>query len=168
MGDDTMYPPDPPRAGVAALIFSGDELLMIKRKGSHGAGTWSVPGGWMDFGESPDQSVKREVKEEVNLDVRPLRFLHATNWVFYADKVQSVCLWWLCQPIAPGYYDGIRNNEPDKIETMCWIPYREVEDGTIEGAVLFPHLALFIEEFTASIPVPGLQAVHEILRRRDW
>jgi ADP-ribose pyrophosphatase YjhB (NUDIX family) len=38
-------------------------------------GLWTLPGGWVDVGESPSESVEREVKEESGFDVRAVRLL---------------------------------------------------------------------------------------------
>ena len=58
-------------AGVAAMVVrpfnGGDHLLMIRRKGKHAAGLLSCPGGWIDYGESPEQAALRELNEEVGL-----------------------------------------------------------------------------------------------------
>lgn len=53
----------------AALIFNGRKLLLIKRTKEPWAGLWHFPGGHVDFGELPQESVVRELKEEAGLDV---------------------------------------------------------------------------------------------------
>ena len=45
-------------------------------------GTYALPGGHLDFGESFEQCAAREVKEETGLNVQDVRFLTATNTVF--------------------------------------------------------------------------------------
>ena len=38
--------------GTACIVRGvNDSILLLKRKGAHGAGTWSVPGGWVEAGE---------------------------------------------------------------------------------------------------------------------
>jgi 8-oxo-dGTP diphosphatase len=54
-----------PKVGVAILITEDDRVLLMKRKGIHGTGTWSTPGGHLDFGDTPEQCAARETKEEV-------------------------------------------------------------------------------------------------------
>jgi 8-oxo-dGTP diphosphatase len=67
------------RVGVAVLIIRDDRVLLIKRSGSHGAGTWATPGGHLDFGEMPEQCGVREAREETGLEVADLTFVAITN-----------------------------------------------------------------------------------------
>ena len=71
-----------PRVGVAILVTKENQVLLMKRKGIHGHGTWSTPGGHLEFGESPEQGAAREAKEEVGLDVVDIRFRAVTNDLF--------------------------------------------------------------------------------------
>ncbi|KAK0260801.1 hypothetical protein LTR91_012932 [Friedmanniomyces endolithicus] len=74
-----------PRVGVAVFVFQGTkdgDFVIGRRKGSHGAGTYALPGGHLAFGESFEQCAAREVKEETGLGVHDVRFLTATNTVF--------------------------------------------------------------------------------------
>ncbi len=80
----------PFRMGVALIVWHEDHVLMHLRKGSHGAGTWSFPGGHVDGVESPEEAVLRELKEETGIEdpelektLRPLGFV--TN-EFSPDK----------------------------------------------------------------------------------
>lgn len=43
-----------PRVGIGVFIFKNNKFLMGCRKGAHGEGTWSIPGGHLEFGESMD------------------------------------------------------------------------------------------------------------------
>ena len=70
-----------PKVGVAIIITKDDQVLLMKRKGVHGTGTWSTPGGHLDFGETPEQCAAREA-EEVGLDVTDIRFRSITNDIF--------------------------------------------------------------------------------------
>ena len=64
--------------GCGALIVNDkNEALLLKRtsKTRNGAGLWSKPGGGVEFGEKIEETVKREIKEELGVDVEIIKFL---------------------------------------------------------------------------------------------
>lgn len=67
------------------MIFRGNKVLFGKRITKLGAGTWGVVGGHAEFGETPEETVKREVKEEVGLEVISTEFICVSNIIAY-DK----------------------------------------------------------------------------------
>lgn len=64
--------PDRPYVGVGGIIFRGDQVLLIRRGSPPALGKWSIPGGLVELGESLEDAVRREILEEVGLDVRVL------------------------------------------------------------------------------------------------
>jgi 8-oxo-dGTP diphosphatase len=57
---------------VGALIFEGDSILLVERAGEPLKGYWSLPGGLVETGESIEDAVRREVREETGLLVELL------------------------------------------------------------------------------------------------
>jgi 8-oxo-dGTP diphosphatase len=104
--------------GTAIVITNpAGKVLMIKRWGKHGQGTWSVPGGWADPGEDPVESACREALEEVGLEIDPSQvdFLGYTHNM-YPEGIEDVCLWfrarsWAGEPTIC---------EPEKIKALEW------------------------------------------------
>lgn len=82
-----------PRVGVAIIITKNDQVLLMRRKGIHGKGTWSTPGGHLDFGETPEQCAAREAKEEVGLDIVDIRFRAVTNDMFDTSGKHYITIW---------------------------------------------------------------------------
>jgi len=62
-----------PRVGVACIVQKEGKLLLGRRKGAHGAGYWSCPGGHLEFGESIEACAHRELLEETGLRPTSLR-----------------------------------------------------------------------------------------------
>lgn len=61
-------PNSEPKRGVGVLITRGSKILLGKRKGAHGAGTWAPPGGKENFPyESPTDIADRELDEETGM-----------------------------------------------------------------------------------------------------
>jgi 8-oxo-dGTP diphosphatase len=124
------------RIGVYALIRRDDEVLLtrISERGYH-SGSWTLPGGGLDHGESPREGLAREVREECGvacevgdlLDVHDLHFggvapsgrfedFHGVHLLFRATVAEGA--------------------EPRVVEVdgttdaVAWVPLAEVEDGT--------------------------------------
>ena len=63
--------PTTPLVGVGALIVEGGKILLIRRAHEPMKGRWSIPGGLLELGESLQDGVRREVREETGLIVEP-------------------------------------------------------------------------------------------------
>lgn len=61
--------PGSPMVGVGAIIFRDDTVLLVQRGSEPSLGQWTLPGGLVELGESLEEAVKREVLEEVGLEV---------------------------------------------------------------------------------------------------
>jgi ADP-ribose pyrophosphatase YjhB (NUDIX family) len=72
--DDRRYP-SRPLVGVGAIILEGDRVLMAQRGKQPLQGWWSLPGGLLEIGEALADGLRREVREETGLEVRPLGVL---------------------------------------------------------------------------------------------
>lgn len=66
-----------PTPGVGAVIVEDGEILLIRRGAGAYAGYWAVPGGRQRFGETMDDAVRRETREETGLEVE----VGAVAWV---------------------------------------------------------------------------------------
>lgn len=89
-----------PRVGVAIIITQNNQVLLMRRRGPHGMGTWSTPGGHLEFGETPEECARREAKEEVGVEVVDIRFRAVTNEVFEATGRHYITLWMEGEPIG--------------------------------------------------------------------
>jgi 8-oxo-dGTP diphosphatase len=63
----------PTASGV--VLNEQDEVLLVRRRNRPYHGWWDIPGGFVDFGETPEMAVVRELNEETGLNVRPLQSL---------------------------------------------------------------------------------------------
>jgi 8-oxo-dGTP diphosphatase len=113
------------RAGVALIVMRYNsqsiedvEILLLKRAGSHGAGTWSVPGGWMDFAEGSGEAALRECKEEAGLDAVYVKPAGVTEDFFATEGKHCVTLWH--RGIVPPGSEP-RRMEPDKVTEFRWV-----------------------------------------------
>lgn len=103
------------RVGVAVVIRRAGRLLLIQRAGEHGGGTWAVPGGHLEFGESPEQCAQREAEEETGVRVGQPRFVGLTNDVFATGR-HYITIW-----MQADHLDGEpRINAPDEVAAVGW------------------------------------------------
>ena len=79
--------------GVGVIVVKNGKVLLMKRSGSHGEGTWSCPGGHIDFGESLEECAIRETKEETGLDIKNIEFKAITNDFFPLNHNHYVTVW---------------------------------------------------------------------------
>ncbi len=79
---------DVPTIVVAAAVVEQDGRLLVTRRtaGSHLAGYWEFPGGKCDAGESLEDCLQREMREELDVIVVPGQLVHATRYA-YPDRV---------------------------------------------------------------------------------
>ncbi len=59
-----------PKVAVAALIEQEGQVLLVQRINDPQRGLWTMPSGFLDAGEDPQQAAMRECQEETGLDVR--------------------------------------------------------------------------------------------------
>jgi len=110
-----------PAVGVAAIVIKSGKVLLGKRKGAHGSGSWAFPGGHLEFNESIEDCAKREVFEETGLSVKNPRFETITNDLFLKDNKHYVTLFVVCD-----HKKGTpRIKEPDKCEKWDWFYWNE-------------------------------------------
>jgi ADP-ribose pyrophosphatase YjhB (NUDIX family) len=61
--------PSRPIVGVGVVVWHGDRVLLIRRNKAPRRGHWSLPGGAQQLGETVAEAARREVKEEVDLEI---------------------------------------------------------------------------------------------------
>jgi ADP-ribose pyrophosphatase YjhB (NUDIX family) len=75
--------PEQPLVGVGAVIFKGEEVLLVRRGQEPAQGTWSLPGGAVEGGESLKGAVGREIKEETGLSVKILGITAVLDRIYH-------------------------------------------------------------------------------------
>ncbi|MFP4226695.1 MAG: nucleotide triphosphate diphosphatase NUDT15 [Desulfobacterales bacterium] len=105
-----------PKVGVGVIVLRNGLVLLGKRKGAHGAGTWALPGGHLEYGEAVEHCAKREVKEETGLAINPVARGPYTSDVFPEEGKHYVTLF----VVARSGTGEPRILEPDRCEKWQW------------------------------------------------
>ena len=96
--------PSRPVVGVGAIITDGDRVLLVRRGREPSKGLWSIPGGMLELGESLVEGIRREVREEVGLEVRVLEIVEVLDRVIYDDdgkiEYHYVLVDYVCKPLS--------------------------------------------------------------------
>lgn len=124
-----------PAVGVGVFVWKDGKFLMGLRDGAHGAKSWSVPGGWLEFGESFEDCAKREVMEETGMKIKNIRFVAITNNIFKKEKVHSITVWldsdWVSgqpQILEPHKFKDQKWHTFKDLPTPLFAPWKELKE----------------------------------------
>ncbi|MEK6855597.1 MAG: NUDIX domain-containing protein [Nanoarchaeota archaeon] len=111
-----------PKIGVGVIIIKHQKILLMKRKGAHGEGEWALPGGHLEFGESVEQYAKREIIEELGVEVEEIKKKSVyTEDIFQNENKHYITLYCF------GKIIGIpKICEPDKCTEMNWFDFNNL------------------------------------------
>lgn len=104
-----------PRIGVGVVVVQSGKVLLGRRKGSHGAGSWSISGGHLEYGETIEECAKRELAEETGLQALQIEFGPWSNDIIDKDK-HYVTLF----TFVKRFQGDVKLLEPDKCEGWNW------------------------------------------------
>jgi ADP-ribose pyrophosphatase YjhB (NUDIX family) len=130
-----------PAASVAALVLDRDGRALFIRRGLEPArGKLALVGGFVDFGETAEAALRREVLEEVNLELGALRFLSShTNEYRYEDVVYPVVDFFFVTRAA----NPARAAALDGVTAFAWM-----DPMTVDLADLaFPSMRRALEDY---------------------
>lgn len=130
--------PASPIAGVAAVVFQGSEVLLVRRGNEPSKGMLGIPGGVVELGETAEEAVVREVEEETGITVKALRVLDVLDSIVRDEeggiRFHYVLLEFLCEPIG-----GELRASTDVSEAL-WAPLAGFEELDV-----MPRTRAFIE-----------------------
>lgn len=108
-----------PKVGIGVIVKKDSKILLGKRTNAHGEGTWSFPGGHLEFGESWEECARREVMEETNLAIKNIKYHAATNDIFQDEQKHYITIF-----MESDYASGeLTNMEPHKCEKWDWFSW---------------------------------------------
>ena len=121
---------------VAAIIQKGDKIFATQRGYGDFKDWWEFPRGKMEPGETPEQALEREIREELSADIYVGKFLCTVEWDYPKFHLTMHCF--MCTLI----HDAIHLNEHEaarwldmtEIHSVNWLPADEIILPLIESA----------------------------------
>jgi 8-oxo-dGTP diphosphatase len=96
------------KIGCEIFIIKSDQMLLGKRKNCYGEGTWALPGGHLEPGETLFACAARELKEELGIEAQDLTLMTVTEDISERGHCMHMSF------LLNAYQGTIINNEPDK------------------------------------------------------
>lgn len=85
---------------VKGIVRHDNRILIVQRAAADsGGGTWECPGGKIDFGEQPEDSLIREIREEAGLTVTVDKIAYASSILTHPDR-QVILLVYFCTAVT--------------------------------------------------------------------
>lgn len=110
------------------LVIHKGKLLMVQRhepEMKEGHLKWEIPGGKVDFGETPEEAIRREIKEETGVEVKVKRLLpvvHANNWEYPWGVQQTLLFAYECEFVSQTV-----KKEDHHVEEVEWVKLTDVK-----------------------------------------
>ena len=105
--------------GCGAVILNEKNQVLLMKRGTgcrNCVGYWAIPGGCIDHFEAVEDAVKREIKEEIGVDIEILQLLSVTNDFIKDENEHWITPQFLCRIM--GGIPAIC--EPKKCEELRW------------------------------------------------
>lgn len=114
------------KVGAGVVIIKGNKTLLTKRKNSHADGSYGSLGGHVEYGESPIETVKREAREELGIEIGNIRFVSCANIVKYGNHYIDITF------VAEIVSGEPRICEPARVESIAWYPLNRLPEPLFE------------------------------------
>lgn len=110
--------------GVGALILDDEGKVFLARRGPQAKnerGTWECPGGAVEFGETCAESLRREIREEHDIEIEVLELLQLCDHIIPEEQQHWVAPTYICRIVS----GEPKIMEPEKCDAMGWFAPEE-------------------------------------------
>ena len=113
---------------VAAIIRQGDKIFATQRGYGDWKDWWEFPGGKMEPGETPEQALLREIREELDTEIRIDTFLYTVDWDYPKFHLTMHC--YMCSlrndTLHLIEHEAARWLSREEIHSVRWLPADEI------------------------------------------
>ena len=112
---------------VAAIICKGDTIFATQRGYGDFKDWWEFPGGKMEPGETPEEALVREIREELSTEISVDKFLYTIDYDYPAFHLTMHCYMCslLCDALHLNEHEAARWLKVDDIHSVNWLPADE-------------------------------------------
>lgn len=119
--------------GVGGVIFDGSSVLLAKRGQEPAKGAWSLPGGAVELGEKVIDALKREMREEVGIEIEVGGLIRVLDRIIQDDQERIryhyiIVDYWGCKVSG----DAKPGSDASDI---CFVPLTQIEKKDIHREV---------------------------------
>lgn len=113
---------------VAAIIRKGDKIFATQRGYGEWQDWWEFPGGKMEVGETPEEALKREIREELSAEINVGELLTTVEYDYPAFHLTMHCF--LCTLVGEALHlnehEAARWLTKDELDSVKWLPADEI------------------------------------------
>ena len=159
---------------VAAIIHDNGKILATQRGYGEFKDGWEFPGGKMQPGETPEEAIIREIKEELRITIKPEKLLMTVEYDYPTFHLTMHCFF---SVITAGTIELVEHEamawlEESQLESVSWLPadievVRGHDNAIVEATIPVPIKALGGKKFDVRVCVVNgaNQGLKEVLRR---
>lgn len=125
------------------IVDDNNRLLLCRRAKEPLKGTWDLPGGFADIGETAEDAIRREVKEELNLHTDSIRYLFSipNEYLYSGFNVRTLDMFFMIK-----INDLSTLMAKDDVEQAMFIPFDQININSIG----LKSIKIAVEKFLAS------------------
>lgn len=109
---------------VAAVIRKDDKIFATQRGYGEFKGGWEFPGGKIEEGETPQQALEREIREELDTVIEVGEFIHTVEYDYPDFHLSMDCFW--CSIVSGDLIlkeaEDARWLTKETIDSVSWLP----------------------------------------------
>lgn len=113
---------------VAAIIRKGDKIFATQRGYGEWQDWWEFPGGKMEVGETPENALKREIREELSAEISVGELLTTVEYDYPKFHLTMHCF--LCTLVGEALHlnehEAARWLTKDELDSVKWLPADEI------------------------------------------